>query len=75
MRSSILASSPTPDHLFAAFPMTCFVVLNGISDTAIRSGRKKKGFYKPIAKHLNVFVFFFREQVNVSSSKKIRYVT
>lgn len=41
----------------------------------IKSGRKKKVFYKPIAKHLNVFAFFFREQVNVSSRKKIRYVT
>lgn len=75
MRSSILASSPTSDHLFAAFSTSCFFVMNGISDTAIRSGRKKKVFYKPIAKHLNVFVFFFREQVNVSSRKKIRYVT
>lgn len=75
MCSSILASSPTPDHPFAAFSMTCFVVSNGITDRAISSGRKKKVFYKPIAKHLNVFVFFFREQVDVSSSKKIRYVT
>lgn len=75
MPSSILASSPTSDHLFAEFSSSCSFALSGISNTGIRNGRKNKVFYKPVTKHFNDFVFFSREQGNVSSSKKIRYVT